>query len=240
MKLKEIVYMVLDELKGISDDFSFNEEHIIFLADKYRAFLLKQRYSDIKKEIPTENYQEICIDLEQYTPNEICGETYLRSIEKIPSTMTIGNKEIYAKDFYKSIYISYVSKERMMYVGNNKFLQNIIYCSFHPDNHIVLKSNNAQFRYLKQVKMSAIFNDASEAAKMSCDNSSDESCDILDKDFPLESALVTPLIELIVKELTAAEYKVTDVENNAKDDLGDLASQVRLNTKTPLQKQMGL
>lgn len=46
---REIVYMVLDELKINSDDKYFEEEHVMFLMDKYRAFLLKQRYSDIKK-----------------------------------------------------------------------------------------------------------------------------------------------------------------------------------------------
>ena len=42
-KYSELVYMVLDELKGMSDDFSFTEDHIVFLLDKYRAFILKQR-----------------------------------------------------------------------------------------------------------------------------------------------------------------------------------------------------
>ena len=49
---KEIVYMCLDELQLSSDDATFNEEHIIFLANKYRAFLLKKNYTDLKKEIP--------------------------------------------------------------------------------------------------------------------------------------------------------------------------------------------
>lgn len=30
----ELVYMVLDEIKGMSDDFTFNEDHVIFLLDK--------------------------------------------------------------------------------------------------------------------------------------------------------------------------------------------------------------
>ena len=48
---REQVYLILDELKGISDDFSFTEEHIMYLLDKYRAFVLSQKYGDIKKEI---------------------------------------------------------------------------------------------------------------------------------------------------------------------------------------------
>ena len=43
--------MVLDEIKLTSDDSIINENHVIFLLNKYRTFLLKQRYSDIKKPI---------------------------------------------------------------------------------------------------------------------------------------------------------------------------------------------
>ena len=56
--------MVLDELKGMSDDFTFTEGHIAFLLGKYRSFILKQRYyTDIKKAISESNYQTICLDL---------------------------------------------------------------------------------------------------------------------------------------------------------------------------------
>lgn len=76
---KEIVYSVLDEIKSISDDSLFTEDHVIFLAEKYRTFLLKQRYSDIKKQIPESNYQTICLDLIE-VPGESCeGGSYLRS-----------------------------------------------------------------------------------------------------------------------------------------------------------------
>ena len=65
-KYKEIVSMVLDMLKVTSDDSTFNEEHIIFLAGRYRSFLLKQRYAnDLKKQIPESNYQTICLNLQK-------------------------------------------------------------------------------------------------------------------------------------------------------------------------------
>ena len=38
---KQLTYLVLDELKISSDDSTFNENHIVFLLSKYRAFLLK-------------------------------------------------------------------------------------------------------------------------------------------------------------------------------------------------------
>ena len=36
---RQLIYLVLDELKLMSDDSSFTEDHIIFLLSKYRAFI---------------------------------------------------------------------------------------------------------------------------------------------------------------------------------------------------------
>jgi len=41
-------------------------------------------------------------------------------------------------------------------------------------------------------------------------------------EFPLEDSLIPQLIELIVKELTPVEYKPTDTDNNASDDLANI------------------
>ena len=62
---REVANMVLDILKLISDDSIFQIEHVIFLMDKFRAVVLKQRYSDVKKEIPESNFQTICVDLKK-------------------------------------------------------------------------------------------------------------------------------------------------------------------------------
>ena len=110
--------MVLDELKLISDDSHFREEHILFLLDKYRVFLLKQKYSDIRKEIPDSNYQTICIDLERANainglPCE--GSDYLRSVKELPNIMQIGKQRISSMDFFQGN-IAYINNERFKYV----------------------------------------------------------------------------------------------------------------------------
>ena len=56
---RELVYMVLDELKARSDDFYYTEDHIMFLLDKYRAFLLKQKYRIPKSVVLNSNYSYI-------------------------------------------------------------------------------------------------------------------------------------------------------------------------------------
>lgn len=224
---KELVYICLDELKLHSDDAVFTEDHVIFLLNKYRVFLLKQRYSDIKKQIPESNYQTICLDLIEVPAisGKPCeGGSYLRSKEKVPFLMKIGNPRVYPIDYYQGE-ITYVSRERMRYVGYNKYLQNIIYASLGPDNYLYFKSFNPQFLYLEKVRITGIFEDTLAASELQCpDESGDIVCDVLDREFPIENALIPPLIQLVVEELTKAEYKPEDKENNSDDDLSKVVS----------------
>lgn len=224
---KELTYMVLDELKLYSDDALYTEEHVMFLLGKYRTFLLKQRYSDVKKQIPESNYQTICLNLIKVPAisGEPCeGGSYLRSKEKIPFLMKIGNPRVYPIDYYQGE-ITYVSRDRMRYVGYNKYLKNIIYASIGPDNYLYFKSFNPQYLYLEKARMTGIFEDPQAASELQCPNENgDIVCDVLDREFPIENALIPPLIQLVVEELTKAEYKPEDKENNSDDDLSEVAS----------------
>ena len=224
---KELIYMCLDELKLYSDDALYTEEHIMFLLGKYRTFLIKQRYSDVKKQIPESNYQTICLDLIEVPAisGEPCeGGSYLRSKEKIPFLMKIGNPRVYPIDYYQGE-ITYVSRDRMRYVGYNKYLQNIIYASLGPDNYLYFKSFNPQFLYLEKIRMTGIFEDTLAASELQCpDENGNIVCDVLDREFPIENTLIPPLIQLVVEELTKAEYKPEDKENNSDDDLSEVTS----------------
>lgn len=222
---REIIYMVLDELKITSDDSMFTEEHIMFLASKIRGLLLKQQYKDVKKEIPESNYQTLCLDLIQVPAitGEPCeGGTYLRSKEKIPFLMSIATPRVYTEDFYQGD-ITYVSRERMKYVGYNRWLPNIIYASIGPDNYLYFKSFNPQYLYLEQARLTGIFEDPDKASEFECDKS-EESCDVLDREFHLEEALIPQVVQLVVKELSRPEYLPEDKANNADDDLAGIAT----------------
>ena len=231
---KELTYMVLDKLKLISDDSHFQEEHVLFLLDKYRSFILAQRYKDIRKEIPDSNYQTICIDLElaHAIDGEPCtGSDYLKSIQEIPDMMQVGKQKISSVDYFQGNF-AYTNNERFKYVGSNKYLKNQIYGTIAPDNHLYLKSNNPQLYYLEKVKLTGIFEDSSKAAELQCPGADgSKPCDVMDMDFPLEEALIPPMLELIVKDLAGPLYSPTDSENNASDDLSKLASYIARNLK---------
>lgn len=236
---RELVYLVLDELKLSADDAYFTEEHVVFLLGKYRGLLLKQQYKDVKKEIPESNFQTLCLDLIQVPAiaGEPCeGGTYLRSKEKIPFLMNITTPRVYTGDYYQGD-ITYVSRERMKYVGYNRWLPNIIYASIGPDNYLYFKSFNPQYLYLEKAKLTGIFEDPEKAAQFECDKS-EGSCDILDMPFHLEEALIPQVVQLVVKELSGSIYKPKDDENNSSDDLSELATFIRNNVKSNLQKQI--
>lgn len=241
MTYREMTYMCLDQLKVASDDSYITLEHVLFLVSKIRALILKQRYSDIKKEIPQSNYQTICLDLIQVPAiaGEPCeGGTYRRSEKKVPSTMSIGTNTVYPVDFYQGTHITYVSRERMRYVGENKWLKNIIYVSKGPDGYLYFKSSNPQFLYLEKVRMTGIFEDPEKAAELECNSNGDKSCDVLDREFPLEEGLASTVIELVVKYLSGAVYRGKDTDNNASDDLSDIAAFIKRNMKGNFQKQL--
>lgn len=226
---RELVHMCLDILKIVSDDSLFQQEHVIFLLDKYRGLILKQRYSDIKKEIPESNFQTICLDLTKVDAyeNDTCGgKGYLKSIQKIPEMMTIVNPKVSTLDYFQGN-IAYINRERFKYVGNNKYLQNIIYSTLAPNEHLYIKSNNPQAYYLDKVKVTGIFEDSAKASELECSDGEEKPCDLLDRNFPLEEALVPPLLELVIKELGSAKYQAEDKENNANDDLSTLAAYIR-------------
>ncbi len=224
-KVKELAYLVLDELKNSSDDAFFTIEHIVFLLGKYRAFLLKQRYADIKKSIPNSNYQTICVDLEltNMSDSELCGYgQYLRSIEKIPFSLSVAPPKVTPFDFFGGE-ISYVNNSRFRYVGINRFLKSFLYATIGPDNHLYIKSSNPQYKYMQKIKITGIFEDVEEAAKYACEeDGSPIDCDEYNATFPLEEALIPPMIQLVVQELTGSVYRPKDEDNNSADDLSGI------------------
>ena len=227
----ELTSMCLDSLKVVSDDSHFQKEHIIFLLDKFRSFILKKQYTDIKKEIPESNYQTICLDLEKTSGFDgDCSKSYLKSVQEIPDMLPIGNMKVSTKDYFQGN-ISYVNRERFKYTGFNKYLKNMIYSTTGPDSHLYLKSNNPQAYHLCKVQMTGIFEDSSKAAELSCEGNEDGSCDIMDKGFPLEEGLIPTLIEGVVNLLSGIVYKPKDKVNDSNDDLDSMARFLARNLK---------
>lgn len=207
---REIVYMILDLIKLNSDDAYYTEDHILYLVDKYRAYVLKSRYEkDQTGEISDNNYQTIDMDLEQY-------KDYVRTVDSFPEVSSVGKLRVFGNDMLNDE-IAFVSPERFRYVGLNKYLYHVIYATVGPDNKIYLKSSNGQFKYLDKITIRGVFESPSEALKEA--NKDNPEFDVLDEIFPLEENLIPLVIDYITRELNYAAYNPEDDHNNAKDDL---------------------
>ena len=239
MTWRELVYMITDITKQISDDSQFNEDHIIFLCSKYRNYILNQQYLSGKKTINEANYQTICIDVEPQITDICPNEEVLVSVEKVPFTMTIGSRNVYPAGMFESrSKLSYVDIFRFPYVGN-KFSKTMIYTTIAPDNHLYIKSENKNFIYMKKVSFKAIFEDIVYASILEekCRTGCLE-CDVMDTRFPLEDAWVNSLINLVVNDLTRGINMLRDNQNDATDDSDQLARQISLYTNNAFKRLM--
>lgn len=235
---RELIYMVLDKLKESTDDAYFKEEHIAFLLDKYRPFLLKQRYADIRKSISQNNYSIFKLELNQNDGTlDGLGSTFKYTTTGIIYGSTIAMPRIVSfnddieefkifnfgetseggKQFIGDF--SIVNKERFKYVGSNKWLKKFLYATIGPDYFLYLKVNDDTIILPQYILVQAIV----ETPKQHMGLILPTVTNYLDMTYPLEDALIAPLLELVVKDLANDVYKPEDSKNNATDDLSQVS-----------------
>jgi hypothetical protein len=225
---RELIYIIIDKLKLESDDSIFGEEHITFLINKFRPLILKQRYSDVKKEIPDTNFQSLKLEL-QASPSSSIGELdealqYMRTKSKVPSIINLNGGQriitLSSPNDYWGSNITYVNKDRFKYVGINKFLTQVVYGSINPDGYLYLKSGDSRLTELTSIEITTIFEDPTKVNEFDLD-SNGKFKDPLDIECPFEANLVSILIDMVEKELLPSQFRVSDTTNNAKDDAAD-------------------
>ena len=242
---REAIYMCNDLLKGMSDDFTYTEEHIAYLLDKFRALLLKQRYgSDPKKHVPYSNYQTLEISLK--TP-----ETPIRPIKsnnKIPYMLQLGIPRITENDSeYYDVEWEFISRERLPFVGKNKYLKKICYAAINEDSDLVTPNKENYWTTIGEetfytgptkLYLTGIFENPREVTDETSFGESSTDTHEWDKNIPIEESLITTLIELVVKEIAGSTYRPNDIQNNNVDDNADMATFIKTNMKSNLAKQL--
>lgn len=233
---RELIYLVLDEVKMLSDDSIFNENHVKTLLSLYRAYILQSQYLNIKKVIPQGNFQTICLKMELEN-NDFCGGVnMLVSTKEVPFLLPLGHVSIYPKAGFAYGKIIFVPLERFKYVGYNNALANQIYATIGPDKRLYVRSNNPGFMYMKNIFITGLFENAEAVAEIGsdCDCANADAnikCDYMDEAFPLEEAFQASLLQLVVKDLIGTTYRPMDNLNNANDDLGDISRYIANNMK---------
>lgn len=215
----ELVYLILDELKLISDDKQFEEEHIIVLINQYRNLLLKQRYSDIRKEMPVSNLQSIDITLS-------VEDTILKSNMPLPTILNLNVQNLTIISSISTFWegeFSFIDYNQFRYTGYNRWLNSIVYVTVGPDGYLYCKSNNLSFLQLTDITVTSIFENPLEVHNLSTPINETSEDSILDIPIPIEGNLLSILKEIIIKELSGAIYRPEDEINNANDNLNKVS-----------------
>lgn len=215
--------MCLDLLKESSDDAFYTEDHVLFLVKKMRAFLLEKKYKRTRNSpfvpMSEENKQRVCFGLEPADDISVgCNGQWLKSKVKVPELMPFdGVSSCTVNDVLQSM-VTFIPKERMPYVGYNKWLRNIIYATRSVDGYIYMSSSNPQFMFLEKAGITGVYADPEAAIRANMCNGDGSCADILDEMFPLEASLIPSCVELVVQELSGSKFMPQDTRNNAKDD----------------------
>lgn len=216
---RELVYIILDLVRGESDDFTLNENHIVFLLNKYKGYILSQKYAKDLSKIDKSNYQTICIDLEL---EDSCESSILKGKKKVPNYL--GDIDVYAGGDK----LEKVETSRLKYAGEGKFGKKMKYFTVLPNRELQIKSKNSQIVYLKKVEVSGVFLDEIPLDMM-CKSDNDgndlnKCSDVLDTQFVIEQGLVVQIIQSVLNDLVQAAYRPTDNMNNGRDDMPDIYS----------------
>lgn len=233
----EMVYMIMDQNKMSSDDSFLEQSHIFFILTKIRAYFLKEKYSKLKSQISSSNFQSITLHLEpvRSIPGCATNSTFMKSKEKVPNLLLLNNYEgliTVSTVFGVPASIVYVNNNRFLNAGHERWQHNIIYATVGPDSYLYLKSNNEDISYMEKITLSAVFEDVMEANELVSKNGCDEdNCDPMENQFPLEEGLTIPVITMVSQQLYQDNIKPADTINNASDDMSNIQNYVSRITK---------
>lgn len=208
---REIVFMVMDSLKILSDDSSWEVEHIIDKVNRYRAMLFKQRYIDKKKEIPQAFYQKLNVRF-----NASLSNGAFKSIAKIPNLIDNGMVSTYSylsPNVATGQKLAMVNQDKFTVVGFNKWTGMFVYVTIGVDGYMHQKSTallNPQ-----DIDYFTILDNPFDAYDFNGTSVSD----ILDIDFPCDETLTQAIMDLVVNELSKLMALPVDLQNNGKDDI---------------------
>lgn len=209
---RDVVYLILDSLKDITDDGYWEADHIVAQINKYRSLLFKQRYLDRKKEIPNVFYQRLTVGFE-------VNESFCVSTKKIPGSIDNGIINTYTYLQTPEIggnQINIVTPQRFKTLGYNKWLNSIVYGTIDYDGYMYLK----RFSSPNTLEIESAIYDTILDNPIDADRFNDtNTLDILDIEFPCDDSLMQSIIELVISEIAKLNGLPKDMLNNANDDV---------------------
>lgn len=218
MTLREIVSDITEKLNAYSDDNKIEEEHLVFVFNNKRNLYLKNYMSNLRKEIPKEAIQLICVDL---VKDESCTEDMylLKSTIKIPATLENTGRSnivrVFTKNLEASKYYQVIDYHQLLYAGKECYQEKQVFVAIDPDSYLVVYNKSNLHITLNSILIEGVFENPEEAYNLSCDNANN-TCDFYDSQYPIESSLIDLISREITQELLLKYQIPEDKINNAE------------------------
>lgn len=217
----ELIYNVREKLKLNTDDTDITDEFISHLIDIKRVKILKQRLAKTPWRAPIEFKQELCMSLEVVNSVDgmSCFGSILRTKEPLPNLIRFrgGDGGIVVRTPDRvMLHMNLVDLSRLPFVGYGTFVSQLIYASFDFDNRLYLVSNQKKHLLMENVKIGGMYEDVEIAGNFECDNGG-ESCEIWERQYPLDVAMIDDVILMVAQDLGRTIPLPEDDKNDATD-----------------------
>ena len=219
--LRESIYDIKEIFDVDTDDKQLSDEHLADLIKTKRAKYLRNYLSNLKKEIPLEAKQLICMEL---CDDDLCDDDYkvLRTTNKIPANIESTGRSNIAEAYLGSRfakYINIIDYSRIPYIMSGRYIDMQIYISVDPLGYGIVLSKSGNHEILEELRLNITAEDPEFADQYTCDCEDEEnSCDFYDKKFPIELSMLDDIKKEIINELSIKFKIPSDSINNSQDD----------------------
>lgn len=216
---RELIYDVRELVNAYSDDSNLSDEHILFMLKNTRNMLVKQQMSSLRRNVPKEALQVICVDMEI---DKQCFDEFdvIKSVQKIPATLdNTGRSDIHQIYVLGSRFITnlnIIDYQQLPYITGEKYAAAQLYLSVDPKDYLVAYNTEGRHLSLEKAEVEGVFEDPEQAYMMSCDY--DPDVDFMDSHFPINASLVEPMKNQVLQSLLLKFKLPVDMHNNAEDE----------------------
>lgn len=208
---KDVIYLVLEELKQTTDDIPFEEDLIANLLNISRAVIIKQRFGSHKVEIPKEIIQSV--------PFKIIFKDNIYQSNREFVIINLNGAHLFYNisiPMLSNLEITYTTLDRFKYVQISKWFKKIAYSAFSNNNKLYFKFPEGTITpALLSKGITGYFNTILDDPRTIFPYEED----YLNLDFAINGDLLRPILDLTLSDLYKHIHLPEDIINNGKNDL---------------------
>jgi len=220
MKLKEMIYDIIQATRDFSDNSFVQEEYVKFLINSYRAKYLHQAYVS-KPVVETINRQSIIMPMElvnsSYDESVIKTKNrILRTVDALPKILQLGRKpaihSITSMDRIELGEFELVDKRRAQYNVFSPFCGVVGYLD--TDYHLYFVTSTDEQKFIKSIVVDAVFEEPEEVLYLKYPDQEDAESAIDLEEYPVDMGMWANIKAEIVSEILRAAAVPLDNQND--------------------------